>query len=74
MKQLHFYSLNKEKGRYKYLKSWPNWSGEIPQAGDIVVLHFGDNNEQELCYIVDRRVIDGTKANTVRINVTLIEL
>ena len=74
MKQLHFYVYNKINGGYKYLKSWPNWSGEIPQKDDIVVFHFGDNNEQELCYIVDRRVIDGTKANTVRINVTLIEL
>lgn len=72
MKQLNFHALSEEKGHYEYLKSWPNWSGEIPQKGDIVVLHFGDNNEIELCYIVDCRVIDGTKADTVRINVTRI--
>lgn len=25
-----------------YIKQWPNWNGEIPQKGDTVVLHFGD--------------------------------
>ena len=43
MKQLNFYVYNKINGGYKYLKSWPNWSGEIPQIGDVVILHFGDN-------------------------------
>ena len=70
MKQLHFYVYNKINGYYEYLKSWPNWSGEIPQAGDFVVLHFGDNNEEECVYRVDCRVINGTLPNKVRINVT----
>lgn len=74
MKQLHFCAYNKINGYYEYLKSWPNWSGEIPQIGDVVVLHWGDNNETEDCYRVDYRVIDGTKTDTVRINVTRIEL
>lgn len=74
MKQLNFHALSEEKGHYEYLKSWPNWSGEIPQIGDVVILHWGDYNEKEDCYRVDYRVIDGTKADTVRINVTRIEL
>lgn len=44
-----------------YIKQWPNWSGVVPAVGDVVVLHFGDDNEEVCCYIVRERVIDGTK-------------
>ena len=26
-----------------YIKQWPNWTGEIPMVGDIVVIHYGDD-------------------------------
>jgi hypothetical protein len=51
-------------GHYR-IKQWPNWSGEIPQKGDVVLLHFGDNNEEEREYIVQRRIISGTNPDKV---------
>lgn len=51
----------------KYIKQWPNWSGVVPALGDVVVLHYGDNNEEERAYQVRHRVIDGTKSNIVKI-------
>jgi len=50
-----------------YIKAWPNWTGPIPQKGDIVLLHFGDNNEREERYVVDHRVIDGTRPDKISI-------
>lgn len=54
--------------RDKFIKLWPNWTGEIPQGGDTVILHFGDDNEEAVEYYVAERVIDGTKPNVIRIN------
>lgn len=51
----------------KYIKQWPNWSGVVPAVGDVVVLHDGDNNEEERPYLVRHRVIDGTKSDSVKI-------
>lgn len=51
----------------KYIKQWPNWSGVVPAPGDVVVLHDGDNNEEERPYLVRHRVIDGTKSDSVKI-------
>ena len=51
----------------KYIKQWPNWSGAVPAMGDVVVLHYGDNNEEERPYLVKYRVIDGTKSDNVKI-------
>lgn len=48
-----------------YIKQWPNWSGEIPQKGDTVVLHFGDENEERKEYDVLYRKISGTKPDKV---------
>ena len=56
-----------------FLKTWPNWSGEIPQIGDTVWLHFGDNNEEEEKYNVVGRTIDGTKPDTIRIDLEWID-
>lgn len=68
MKQLSFYEAF---GRRKiYLKDWPNWTGEIPQKGDIVKLHFGDYNEKEKVYRVLHRVIDGRYSDKIDIVVT----
>lgn len=54
--------------RDKFIKQWPNWTGEIPQGGDTVILHFGDYNEIAEEYFVTERVIDGTKPDVIRIN------
>ena len=55
------------------IKQWPNWSGEIPQKDDIVILHFGDNNEEERRYIVQRRMIDGTRPDKVYVELEFID-
>ena len=44
---------------------WHNWTGLVPAKDDIVVLHFGDYNEEEESFIVKRRVISGTDPNKV---------
>ena len=54
-----------------YIKQWPNWSGEIPQKGDTVVLHFGDENEESEEYDVLYRKISGTEPDKV---VVILEL
>ena len=46
-------------------KEWPNWSGVVPQVGDIVLLHFGDNNEECCMFKVTHRFIDGTQPDIV---------
>lgn len=63
MKQIHFY-IN---GIGEHLKDWPNWTGEVPQTGDMVALHFGDNYEEERAYIVKLRAISGTKPDSVKL-------
>lgn len=63
MIQISFYDSNTG----KYIKQWPNWSGVVPALGDVVVLHYGDNNEEERPYLVRHRVIDGTKPAIVKI-------
>ena len=72
MKQLSFYKIGKCLKR-EYIKGWPNWTGEIPQNGDIVKLHFGDRNETEIEYRVLYRVIDDRHQDTIDIIVTEIE-
>lgn len=49
----------------EFIKQWPNWSGVVPAVGDMVVLHFGDNNEEECRYTVSLRVIDGTRPDFI---------
>lgn len=63
MTHISFYDSNTG----KYIKQWPNWSGVVPALGDVVVLHYGDNNEEERPYLVKYRVIDGTKPDNVKI-------
>lgn len=48
-----------------YIKQWPNWSGEIPQKEDTVVLHFGDNNEELVGTHVLYRIISGTEPDRI---------
>lgn len=63
MIQINFY----ENGTGKYIKDWPNWSGEVPATGDVVTLHYGDDYEEERSYIVKLRVIDGTRPDRIRL-------
>lgn len=72
MKQLHFYALG-ECSEKKYLRDWVNWTGEVPMIGDIVLIHFGDNNEKEYKYRVVCRVIDGRYPASIDIIVSLIK-
>jgi hypothetical protein len=51
----------------EFIKQWPNWTGVVPAVGDVVVLHFGDYNEESLPYAVCLRVIDGTKPDFIKI-------
>ena len=57
---LEFRNINRE-----YIKQWPNWESEIPQKRDIVILHFGDNNEEAEEYVVLKRIIDGTNSHKI---------
>lgn len=72
MKQLHFYALG-ECNKREYLRDWVNWTGEVPNRGDIVLIHFGDNNEEEYKYRVVGRIIDGRKPKDIDIIVSLIK-
>lgn len=47
------------------LKYWPNWTGVVPQVGDMVLLHFGDYNEECVPCKVVQRYIDGTNPDVV---------
>lgn len=63
MVQISFYDC--ETG--DFIKQWPNWTGIVPVVNDIVVLHYGDRNEEEREYVVHMRVIDGTKPDDVKL-------
>lgn len=72
MKQLHFYALE-ECNEKKYLRDWVNWDGEVPMTEDCVLIHFGDENEEEYKYRVVGRVIDGRRSEDIDIIVRLIK-
>ena len=61
MTQIHF----RDSKTGVHIKDWPNWTGEIPQQRDMVVLHYGDDNEEERCYVVLLRVISGTQPDHI---------
>ena len=49
-----------------YTKTWRNWDNRmIPQVGDILIIHFGDNNEDAQQAKVIARVFDGTRPDMV---------
>ena len=72
MKQLHFYQYG-VCGEVEYIKDLPNWTGEVPQQGDFVKLHFGDNREEEYVFRVLYRAIDGRKPNDVDVFVSMVK-
>lgn len=59
MKNLHFYEL--KQGGKKFIRDWVNWTGEVPDKGDVVLIHFGDYNEEEFMYRVVNRVFNGLR-------------
>lgn len=61
MTHINFY----DDGTGKFIKQWPNWSGVVPAVGDMLVLHYGDNNEEEQTYTVSLRVIYGTRPDYI---------
>ena len=63
MTQIHFYDT----GTDRHIKDWPNWTGIVPASGDMVALHYGDNNEEERHYVVKTRTISGTDPDDIRI-------
>ena len=69
MIQISFY----ENGTDNYIKQWPNWTGVVPAVGDLVVLHYGDDNEEAVPYRVRLRVIDGTRPDFIKIFIERIE-
>lgn len=71
MKNLHFYEL--EHGEKKYIRNWVNWTGEVPDKGDVVLIHFGDYNEEEFMYRVVNRVFNGLRPECIDIIVEKIE-
>ena len=63
MTQISFY----KNGTGEFIKQWPNWTGVVPAVGDLVVLHYGDYNEEDVTYRVRLRVIDGTRPDYIKI-------
>ena len=69
MVQISFY----DDGTGKFIKEWPNWTGVVPVVDDVVVLHSGDNNEEEYPYVVRIRAIDGTRPDKIKLFIKSIE-
>lgn len=63
MTQISFY----ENGSGLLIKQCPNWSGVVPSVDDLVVLHYGDDNEYAESYRVRLRVIDGTRSDGIKL-------
>ena len=50
----------------RYTKTWHNWDDRpIPQIGDTLIVHFGDDNKiAQACKVIGR-VFDGTRPDMV---------
>lgn len=59
----------------KFVKQWP-WEDRkpIPNKGDTMLIHFGDNNEVEYRVNVLHREFDGTRPNVIRIITDFVKL
>lgn len=71
MKNLYFYEL--KHGKKRFIRDWVNWPGEVPDKGDVVLIHFGDYNEEEFMYRVVNRVFNGLRPDRIDIIVEEIE-
>ena len=72
---LHFHSIdifddNGSAAGTTFLKSWYNWKGVIPVKDDIILLHWGINNEETDPWKVYGRQIDGTQEDAINIFLT----
>lgn len=57
------------------IKTWHNMEEHpLPMIGDIVVLHWGDYNQNELRYIVKQRVFDGCNLDKIEYIVELLSI
>jgi len=59
----------------KYVKEWI-WSNNmpIPNKGDTMLIHFGDDNEDEYRVNVLHREFDGTRPDVIRIITDFVRL
>ena len=60
-----------------FLKQWPNVEYAdhcVPNAGDHVILHWGDRNEKSEECVVLFRTFDGTRPDTLYCTVERLEL
>jgi len=49
-----------------FTETWNNWDDRmIPQVGDNIIIHFGDNNEDAQQAKVIARIFDGTRPDMV---------
>jgi len=49
-----------------YTKTWCNWDNRmIPQVGDILIIHFGDNNDAAQQVKVIARIFDEIRLDMV---------
>lgn len=60
---------------HKYVKEW-QWLSTmpIPNKGDTMLIHFGDDNELEYRVNVLHREFDGTRPNVIRIITDYVKL
>ena len=63
---IHFSYIDSA-GAKRFLKTWWDWQGVIPQKGDVILLHWGDNSEETDAWIVIGRVISGTEEKTINV-------
>ena len=50
-----------------------NWTGEIPQKGDMVILHLSSNDNKPERYIVQRRIFNDMTPERVSIELEWID-
>ena len=72
---IHFHSVdifddNGAAAGTTFLKSWYDWKGTVPMKDDIILLHWGPNNEETDPWRVYGRQIDGTKENVLNVFLT----
>ena len=58
----------------QFLKSWWNWTGVIPQKDDIVLLHWGNNSEEEDAWKVIGRSISGKNEKSLSLFLTQVNV
>ena len=76
---INFYSIdifddNGKAAGKKFLKSWFNWKGAVPQEGDIILLHWHEQDgTAEEAWRVVTRVINGEDPKKLEVFMTQLE-